>query len=410
MAWRIHDSVVQGEIDNRENGVVRGRIWLHGLSEPVALELKGNAHPDLAGCLLRFDNPGKTIPLHHGGSMNPVQRGTIGDLTASRKVRVFDIPFEEAYGMIKRGEKPPEHTANSLYLEWFSEANGRVVVESADYHLEISPRAWRLTPQEEEQRAKDAAAGMTGFMKKLTEAVEAQRHHGPEDLENWDEFDYEQSLRESDAITDKYRELLEKYGDTPEAEELIAKEMGWDKEDEEEEENDDEAEGNAKDGQGRIDVDEINRICAEAEANPPRPDPMTEGVDWVRTGDDEIKHPLAHRALEGVIALMARLRELGLEDAEDDDLVMFVSEYQITGAKLAGALDSLGYDRDLHEGAFVVACLKRALDHLHKAQAGLEKVAAKPVLPNEALTWYRKELLEVRAEIIQLMNEFRGRK
>lgn len=24
--------------------------------------------------------------------------------------------------MCKRGEKPPEHMANSLYLEWFSEA------------------------------------------------------------------------------------------------------------------------------------------------------------------------------------------------------------------------------------------------------------------------------------------------
>ena len=63
MAWRIHDSVQRGEIDNRERGVVRGKVWLHGLAEPVALELKGNACPDLAGCLLTFENPGKTVPL-----------------------------------------------------------------------------------------------------------------------------------------------------------------------------------------------------------------------------------------------------------------------------------------------------------------------------------------------------------
>ena len=43
--------------------------------------------------------------------------------------------------MIRRREKPPEHLANSLYLEWFGEANGRVVVESADYELSISPGA-----------------------------------------------------------------------------------------------------------------------------------------------------------------------------------------------------------------------------------------------------------------------------
>ena len=28
MAFRIHDSVVRGEVDNRVKGIVRGRIWL----------------------------------------------------------------------------------------------------------------------------------------------------------------------------------------------------------------------------------------------------------------------------------------------------------------------------------------------------------------------------------------------
>ena len=92
MAFRIHDSVVRGEIDNRVKGVVRGKIWVEGRAEPVVLELKGNAWPDLAGCLLTFTNPQKRIPHPDLDSFHPVQRGTIGDLTASRKVRVFDIP------------------------------------------------------------------------------------------------------------------------------------------------------------------------------------------------------------------------------------------------------------------------------------------------------------------------------
>ena len=46
MAFRIPDSVVRGEIDNREKGIVRGRIWVESRTEPVALELKGNAWPD----------------------------------------------------------------------------------------------------------------------------------------------------------------------------------------------------------------------------------------------------------------------------------------------------------------------------------------------------------------------------
>src|SRR5688572_30744108 len=92
VAWRIHESVIRGEIDNRAKGRVTGRVWLDGLPEPVTLDLDGNACPDLAGCLLQFRNPLQTIPMRTDGQMNPVQRGQIGDLTASRKVRVFDVP------------------------------------------------------------------------------------------------------------------------------------------------------------------------------------------------------------------------------------------------------------------------------------------------------------------------------
>src|SRR5580765_2551547 len=172
MAFRIHDSVVRGEIDNRVKGIVRGKIWLEGRSEPIVLELKGNAWPDLAGCLLTFTNPQKRITDRSLESLRPLQRGTIGDLTASRKVRVFDIPLDDAMEMIRRKEKPPEHMANSLYLEWFSEANGRVVIESADYQLTISAPEWRMTPEEDAQRARQAAAGMDDFMRKLGEAIE----------------------------------------------------------------------------------------------------------------------------------------------------------------------------------------------------------------------------------------------
>src|SRR5215471_2985648 len=120
MAFRIHDSVVRGEIDNRVKGVVRGRIWVEGKSKPLVLELEGNAWPDLAGCLLTFTNPLERVRDQHLDSLSPTQRGVIGDLTASRKVRVFDVPLDEALAMIRRKEKPPEHMDNSLYLEWFS--------------------------------------------------------------------------------------------------------------------------------------------------------------------------------------------------------------------------------------------------------------------------------------------------
>ncbi|HXD01069.1 MAG TPA: hypothetical protein VN048_17140 [Verrucomicrobiae bacterium] len=180
MAFRIHDSVVRGEIDNRLKGVVRGKIWVEGRDSPVVLELQGNAWPDLAGCLLTFTNPLKRIPHQHLDSLHPMQRGGIGDLTASRKVRVFDVPLPEALDMIRRKEKPPEHMANCLYLEWLSEKNGRVVIESADYELKISAPEWRMTPEDEADRATQAAASMTKFIGKLKRAIEEkQGDRGP---------------------------------------------------------------------------------------------------------------------------------------------------------------------------------------------------------------------------------------
>ncbi len=425
MAWRIHDSVQRGEIDNRERGVVRGRIWLHGLTEPVVLELKGNACPDLAGCLLTLENPGPTLPMRTDARLEAVQRGTIGDLTASRKVRVFDLPFEEAYERLKKKIPVPEHLANSLYLEWFSEANGRVVVESADYRLVISPPAWTLTPEEEQQRQREAADGFNGFMNQLSKTIEAEKQEPQEDQE-WDEFDYEQFLRESDARTDKYMELLDKYQDHPDRDRLIAKEMGWswlEKAIDEEEAAgerpsaaDAEAGSQAESGDfdagedATLDVDEINRICAEAAENPPQPDPATEGVDWVRDKHGHIKHPLSLRAFNGGISLWRTCKELGLGKTEDDDLARLVNEYQITGAKLAGALDSLGYGRDLREGPFMVAYLKRALNHLHAAQAALEQVAPKNLLPADTVVAARAELFAIREEMLRLMKEFRGKR
>src|SRR5712664_3517666 len=196
MAFRIHDSVVRGEIDNRVKGIVRGKIWVEGRADPVVLELEGNAWPDLAGCLLTFTNPQKRVPHQHLDSHHPIQRGSIGDLTASRKVRVFDIPLEEALDMIHRKEKPPEHMANSLYLEWFSERNGRVVIESADYELTISAPEWRLTPAEDAERANQAATGMDDFMGKLTEAIEKHQRSHKDPEEHWDEHDYEKFMKE----------------------------------------------------------------------------------------------------------------------------------------------------------------------------------------------------------------------
>jgi hypothetical protein len=397
MAFQIYDSIVRGEIDNRAKGIVRGRLWLEGRAEPVTLELKGNAHPDLAGCLLTFANPLERVVHPQLDSLTPLQRGVVGDITAARKVRVFDIPVEKAYAMLKRKEQPPEHLANSLYIEWFSETNGRVVIESTDYKVTISPPQWQLTPEENAQRAHDVARAMDDFMAGFTNAIERHKRGRKDPEEPWDEHDYERFMKECDARTDKYMELLDKYGDSDEAEARIAQEMGWDRELTEEEA---EAE--------RERIEELNRACEEAlHEPPPEPEPHREGIDWIRTEDGDVRHPLQHRCFESAMRFWHEAERLGLQKLDDEDLDNFLFEFQTTSVKLGGALNSLARGCGFRDAPFTVACLKRALDHLHKAQSGLEAVAPKNLLPREMLAEARKELLEIREGILKLMDEIR---
>ncbi|MGC8990780.1 MAG: hypothetical protein ACP5MD_11710 [Verrucomicrobiia bacterium] len=390
MAFRIADCVVRGEIDNRVKGIVRGKIWLEGRTDPMLLELKGNPWPDLAGCLLTFVNPNKRIPCHCLDVPDPVQRGVVGDMTASRKVRVLEVTVAEAYMMAKRGEKPPEHMANSLYLEWFSEANGRVVIESSDYELNVSQPEWRMTPEDEAERAKQGAAAMQEFMARLTEAVEQHKRSRELDDADWDEFDYESFMKECDARYEKYAELLDKHGFSDEAQAIIDKEMGWDTE------------------PGEELSDEITEIFEEALNEPePEPDPTREGIDWIRTKDGHIRHPLQHRCCQSAARFSDKVKRLGLDRTKDKNLDRFLFEFQMAAAKLAGALNTIAQARCTIPPAFTVAYLKRALDHLHKSQAGLEGLAKRKVLADKLISSARKELFEIRESILKLMKDLR---
>src|SRR5574338_189141 len=181
MAWRLHEHVLRGRIDNRVRGRVTGEIWLAGSDQALLLDLKGDCAPDIAGCELTFENP-NPLPMATKPPA-PQQRGPVGDITAARKVRVFDVPIEEALAMCRRGEVPPEHMANSLYLEWFSDRCGRLVIESADYNLHISEPTWCYTPDEIAERERRIAEEDTPFAIAVNEDGES---------ESWDEVRYEQ--------------------------------------------------------------------------------------------------------------------------------------------------------------------------------------------------------------------------
>jgi hypothetical protein len=391
MAWRIHEHILRGELDNSVRRRVTGRIWLDGVAEPLVLDLDGDCHPDLAGCVLTFENPAP-VPMT---TRPPAaqQRGTAGDITAARKVRVFDLPVKDAYMMLKRGEKPPEHMANALYIEWFSERSGRVVIESTDYRLTVSEPAWRFTAEELAARERQREEGSDAF------AIEIQADGT---VREWDEFRNEQLLRESDMTTEKYARLIEKYGDHPDAERLIAHEMGWDRLDEEPDEEADAAEAE--------EIARMNEICEAALDEPePEPDPAREGIDWVRDREERIMHPVAQHARDVLYALLDELKAGGEDLAETDEAVgNFAAQLMTLHVKLCSALGFIARDRGSTDRGLIIAWLKRALEIHNETLSAAGALDGHGRLPAERLAHYRAELFQIREAVLAIIAGLRA--
>ncbi len=397
MAWRIHEHVLRGKIDNRKRGHVTGEVWLAGIDQPLVLELTGDCAPDLAGCELSFENSA-SIPMT---TKPPAaqQRGPAGDITAARKVRVFDVPIEEALAMSRRGETPPEHMANAVYLEWFSERSGRVVIESTDYRLQISEASWRYTKEEIAERERRIAEEETPFAIAITQDGETQE---------WDEVRYEQFLRESDALTEKYGRLLEKYANHPDSERIIAREMGWswleealDREDEKEHEEE------AEDSVAKVDKEKEDEF---EDYELPPPDPMREGIDWVHDERGHVLHPIEKHAHDTLHALLDELKAADhFPEEEDEQVGDFVNGFMTLSAKLAGALGGVVRGDDFFEPGMVIAWLKRILEILNKTIAAAESVKGKDFLPADRLAHYRSELFAIREDVLELIKQLRSR-
>jgi hypothetical protein len=189
------------------------------------------------------------------------------------------------------------------------------VVESADYRLQISEPAWRYTREEIAERERRIAEDETPFAIAIIQDGETGE---------WDEVRYEQFLRESDALTERYGRLPEKYKDHPDSERIIAREMGWrwleealDRQEQEREQGQ-EQEKESEDLKANVDENED-----EFEQNDelPPPDPMCEGIDWVRDNRGHISHPIRERAHDALHALLDELKAAGhFQEDRDEQL------------------------------------------------------------------------------------------
>jgi hypothetical protein len=377
MAWRIADNIVRGEIDNQTPGLVQGKIWLAGIEVPLTMRLIGNGHKDLAGCKLTFSNPApKADPSL---TLKPDQTGTVGDMTAARKVRVIDNLDYEA---LTDNQPFSEHMANLLYLEWFSDTNGRVVIESTDYEIEIGEPAWRLSPEDESRQLEANAEAMQSFMDQITESFDP-REEAAYNGDPKDEFEWELFLRASDRRSTKLGELLEKYNGHPDRDRLIARGMGW---------------------------KEIEEML-DAQAESLEEEAADEALEFDEPGEEEIartERPIRHPLVTRIIDRSVELSRL-TENQRDDDINEMVGSYMVVGPKIAGALTIGDHDLapDLNMSGLVVAKLKRAIGELSRALTAAERLReSKRQLPFSIDDWIT-EMLETRQEILALMDDFR---
>jgi hypothetical protein len=402
MAWRIDEQVVRGEIDSRRKGYVTGRIWLSGRDEPVELDLAGNPWADLAGHTLRFRNPQPKPGLPDGFAIR--QEGVVGDITASRKVKVPDCSEEEFIKCYEERRPFPWHWANSLYLEWFSQANGRVVIESGSYEMEIDTEpAWTMDAEEEQAQHLRNAGALTDFMNRLGAIV-------AEAGEDFDD-DAPQSAAEAqaDAETAWMNRLLDRVTARIERE-----------------------------GRDEVDFDliyqeERERLRRESgmPAEPePTPEQLAERQEWIEEMNaaaqealqemeaeawKERIEPQRPELLDRALDFSLKLRNdikgwIPVEATGEHPLHEIAWGVQLAAVKIGGAL---GHDRDepwppdpLFAGDSLVR-LKKSRDSLRDALLAMDSADEENLAPADWRIATRREIAEILGAVQLLIQELR---
>ena len=200
MALRIDQAIISGWIDNTTPGVTRGGIELLGMQRPLELILKGNCWRDLAGTRLDFVNPDpqpqeEVVEMLHG-----LHRGVVGDMTASQKVKSLLISQDEMIEYLEAKKELPFEWKNSLNLEWFSLANGRVVVEATGFELKLSCHQWEVDESGDRLQREKNANALDHFMQLITHANEAESQVKDDFDQAADEFEWERRLRVRDTL------------------------------------------------------------------------------------------------------------------------------------------------------------------------------------------------------------------
>lgn len=205
----------------------------------------------------------------------------------------------------------------------------------------------------------------------------------------WDEYDWERFLQEQDRKTEKYMELLERYIDDPNRDQIIACEMGW---------------FHLLDKDGERWADDMDSLFEEENGllN------MEEG-EGCETGDDgaELEESFAvHPLYKASFALTIWIDQL-FEDMQgiqsQPAAARLSTNAAIASAKLAAALS----DDDVDELGMTIAYLKRALKAITTAMEAAGQLRKDAALDSERFGMLNLRLFQIRDGIIELMGQCR---
>jgi len=152
MAWRPNEQLIEGVLDNTIPNKVTGWMKFAGMKEKVVFDLEGNFHRDIRGAKVRLTGEGLSEDHEKAKSymkgFDVLQKGKTGDMTAGR---------------------PPQDYVDYGYFEWYSEANGRCVIELEPDQVEILTQPIPACESDPISR-KEQAENMAGFMCEIATA------------------------------------------------------------------------------------------------------------------------------------------------------------------------------------------------------------------------------------------------
>lgn len=409
MAWRIDEAVVRGEIDNRQRGRVTGRIWFLGREQPVELDLAGDAWRDVAGRRIEFVNPApKAMDLVRFPGR---QTGVIGDCTASRKVKVPDIPMDQIGEYYAAKKKWTWHWGNSLYLEWFSVTNGRVVIESASYQLTVDPEIkWEMSAEEEEQQRRGNAEAMTNFMERLAAAADATAaNEAIEKTADPDDFFANEKRRaeaetididaENEELLDRIGERMEQEGPDADFEKIMQEEL-----DRRRRERGDPP-LNADEEEARtLEIEAMNRSAAESVSE------LGSDEEDDEDEEDSGPHPLAERAHLMALRLGSDPKAAGwLAEAPPDHPLRDMGGLTSKAAAKLTALSGGDWPPPLDICEDIIAALKAARTFLDQALLAAEVCRRQEIAAPSWITTAEREITSVAHDCDVIIGELRAR-